>query len=62
MLRETILRVLAAGPATWPEIQRRAGGNLDIIAAGLVLTRLENEGLVVPSRAPGAVQSVYRLT
>lgn len=60
-LRETILRVLAEGPATWLQIQARAGGNLDIVAAGLVLTELEAEGLVQRSREPGAAQSVYRL-
>lgn len=60
-LRETILRVLGEGPATWIQIQARAGGNLDIVAAGLVLTELEAGGLVQHSREPGAAQSVYRL-
>ena len=60
-LRETLLRALAEGPATWIQIQARAGGNLDIVAAGLVLTGLEAEGLVLRTRELEAAQSVYRL-
>lgn len=61
VLRETLLRVLAEGPATWPELQERAGGNLDIIAAGLALSRLEQEGMVQRSRPPGEAWSTYQL-
>jgi hypothetical protein len=60
VLREAILSALAEGPATWIQVQARAGGNLDIVAAGLVLTELEAEGRVQHSREPGAAQSVYR--
>lgn len=60
-LRETLLSVLAEGPATWHQIQARAGGSLDIVAAGSVLTELEAEGLVLRTREPGAAQSVYGL-
>ena len=56
-LRETILRVLGEGPATWIQIQARAGGNLDIVAAGLVLRDLEEEGLVLHARME---RNVYR--
>ncbi len=45
VLRTTLLRVMAQGPATWPQVNARAGGNLDIIAAGFVLSGLEQEGL-----------------
>lgn len=61
-LREAILRALAQGPASWIQIQARAGGNLDIVAAGLVLTELEEEGEVQHTRESGAAQSVYSLT
>ncbi len=60
-LREAILSALAQGPAPWIQIQARAGGNLDIVAAGLVLRDLEEEGQVQRTREPGAAQSVYRL-
>ena len=60
VLRETLLSVLAEGPATWHQIQARAGGNLDVVAAGLALTELEEEGEVLHSREPGAAQSVYQ--
>lgn len=60
-LREAILRVLTQGAAMWHQIQARAGGNLDIIAAELVLTELEAEGPVLRTRESGAAQCVYRI-
>ena len=59
VLRDTLLRALAQGPATWPELQQRAGGDMDPVAAGLVLSTLEEEGLVRRARLPGALWGTY---
>lgn len=61
-LRALILEAMAQGATTWPEINARAGGHLDLIAAGLLLTELEAEGVVRRDRSAGSLWSVYHLT
>ena len=60
-LRALMLEAMAQGAATWPEINARSGGHLDIIAAGLLLTELEAEGVVHRDRTTGSLWSVYHL-
>ena len=61
VLREALLRALSQGPATWPELQVRARCDMDIIAAGLALSTLEQEGLIKRARLQGATWSTYEL-